>query len=553
MLVDTRQLDEAARIERDVCVIGGGAAGVTIALELARHGVGVAVLESGGLEPDEATLDLYRGENAGLPYSFADECRSRFLGGSSNCWGGWCRPLDEWDFAHRDWVPNSGWPFGASELAAHYERAHRVLKLGPPSFDPAFWEAAIGREDVRRFPFASPRIVDTISQFSPPVRFGIDYRDELKRSRTTDVYLYANAVDIETDGDARTVKRVLVRTLSGRSVWAHARLFVLATGGIENARLLLASDKAQPGGLGNGNDLVGRYFMDHPRIMCGSVRFAERWARNKLYDFKFHYLNPAVSAHGTCIASQFALTPEVQRQEKLLNSRVWFASVFPGEGTESVQALIRCKLRLTKKDEMGHRLSRDLLAILANPYDAARFAVARALHPRSLIKDVRLHAIVEPEPDPQSRVTLCEARDALGMRRTRVTWRLGSAVKRTFDRTFEILSEELRRHGIAEVELDPPLADRDWPGHMEGTWHHMGTTRMHDSPRRGVVDRDCRIHGMTNLYVAGSSVFPTAGANFPTITLVALACRLSDRLAHELQRPAAIAAGGTAALAARRA
>lgn len=546
MFIDTRQLDENARIEKDVCVIGGGAAGVAIALQLERNGIGVALLESGGLEPDEETLDLYRGDNAGLPYSFADGSRSRFLGGSSNCWGGWCRPLDEWDFERRDWVPDSGWPFGRSELAPYYERAHQVLKLGPDNFDAAFWEEAIGRSDVRRIPLDSPRIADTVSQFSPPVRFGVDYRDDLKRAASVAVYLYANAIDIETDADARTVKRVKVKTLSGRTVWAHARLFVLATGGIENARLLLASDRAQPTGLGNGNDLVGRYFMDHPRLMSGSVRFAEGWARNKLYDSKFHYQNPAVSALGTRVAAQFALTPAVQREEGLLNSRVWFASVFPGEGTESVQALLRCYLRLQGKDEMGHRLSRDLLALLANPYDAARFATARVFQPRSLIKDVKVQAIVEPAPDRESRITLSTERDRLGMRRVKVRWHLGSLVKRTFDRTFEILGEELRRAGIAEVSLDAPLRDRDWPGHLEGTWHHMGTTRMHDSPRHGVVDRECRVHGMTNLYAAGSSVFPTAGANFPTFTLVALALRLADQIAQTLKRPASLPASPAA-------
>jgi choline dehydrogenase-like flavoprotein len=539
MFVDTRQLEEGAAIERDVCIIGGGAAGVTIALELAQRGVGVALLESGGLEPDDASLDLYRGENAGLPYTFADGCRSRYLGGSSNCWGGWCRPLDEWDFARRDWIPDSGWPFGKAELLPYYERAHRILKLGPRTFEPDFWESAIGRDDVRRIPISGPRLADTISQFSPPVRFGIDYRDDLKRAPGLYVYLHANAVDIETDSDARTVKRVAVKTLSGRAVSARARLFVLAAGGIENARLLLASDRAQPAGLGNGNDLVGRYFMDHPRLMSGSVRFGAAWARNKLYDAKFHYLNPAVSAHGTCVAAQFALTPAVQREEALLNSRVWFASVFPGEGTESVQALVRCYLRLKKKDESGHSLGRDLLALARNPYDAARFAFARVFHSRSMISDVRIQAIVEPAPDRDSRVTLAAERDRLGMRRVKVSWRLGNLVKRTFDRSFAILAQELGRNGIAEVRLEEPVQGREWPGHLEGTWHHMGTTRMHDSPRQGVVDRECKVHGMTNLYVAGSSVFPTAGANFPTFTLVALAVRLADRIAENLCRPAA--------------
>ncbi len=518
MLIDARRLDEGQLLQTEICVIGGGAAGITLAMELENRGIDACLLESGGLEPDADTLDLYRGENAGLPYVFADGCRSRFLGGSS-----------------------SGWPFGRSELTPYYERAHRILKLGPPNFAPDFWEAAIGRSDVRRIPLASTRIADTISQFSPPVRFGLDYGAELRAAKHVKTYLHANAVDIETDPAARAVTRIQVKTLSGRTVWVRARMYVLAAGGIENARLLLASNKAQPSGLGNGNDLVGRYFMDHPRLMFGSVRFAEGWARNKLYDSKYHYQNTAVSAHGTCIASQFALTPEVQKEEGLLNSRVWFVSLFPGEGTESVQALVRCYLRLSRADEMGHKLSRDILAILADPYNAARFAIARMFQPRSFIKDVKLQAIVEPAPDPESRVMLSNLRDSLGMPRARVQWRLGSLVSRTFNRTFEIFSEELQQRGIALVKPDAPLDGEDWPGHLEGTWHHMGTTRMHDSPKEGVVDRNCRVHGMTNLYVAGSSVFPTAGANFPTLTLVALAYRLVERLENELKQPDSVA------------
>jgi choline dehydrogenase-like flavoprotein len=143
---------------------------------------------------------------------------------------------------------------------------------------------------------------------------------------------------------------------------------------------------------------------------------------------------------------------------------------------------------------------------------------------------------VEPEPDPTSRVTLSPTqKDRLGMPRVQVDWRLGSKVQRTFDRTLAILAEDMRKSGVAQVDLDPPIEGRKWPADLEGTWHHMGTTRMHDSPKQGVVDRDCRVHGMSNLYVAGSSLFPTAGANFPTITLAALAYRLSEHLVRELR------------------
>ncbi len=168
-----------------------------------------------------------------------------------------------------------------------------------------------------------------------------------------------------------------------------------------------------------------------------------------------------------------------------------------------------------------------------------------------MITQARLQMICEPLPDPESRVMLADSRDALGMPRVRVSWRLGDQVKHTFDRTLAIVAKEIGGAGIADVQLDAPLLGREWPQDLEGTWHHMGTTRMHDSPSQGVVDRDCRIHGMANMYVAGSSVFPTAGANFPTITLVALALRLADHLGAQVSRPDARVSAGLGDVAAR--
>jgi choline dehydrogenase-like flavoprotein len=541
MFIDTRRVEEGTVVETTVCIIGGGVAGITLAMELDKQGVDVCLLESGGFNPDDDTRDLYRGEDVGeWRYNFADGSRSRFLGGSSNCWGGWCRPLDPWDFEKRDWIANSGWPFGLNELAPYYERTHSLLKLGPNNFDPEFWERSIGRPDVRRMPLVTGKVRDTISQFSPPARFGKLYRETLKRSQRVRVFLWANATNIDTDRTALDVTRVQVATLTGRKMEVSAKIYVLATGGIENARLLLASNKVQAAGLGNGNDLVGRYFMDHPRLFSGNIRFIHEWGRNKLSDVKYHYQNAAVSAFGTCIAHQFALTPEVMQEEGILNARVWFASVFPGEGSEGAQALFRCKQALLQKEQADWKLSKDLLTMVAHPLDTLGYGYTRLFQPRWLIKGVKFQIIVEPEPDPGSRVMLSPTQtDQLGMNRVRLDWRLGSKVKRTFDRTLAILAEDMRKSGVAQVDLDPPLEGGRWPADLEGTWHHMGTTRMHDSPKHGVVDRNCKVHGMSNLYVAGSSVFPTAGANFPTITLAALTFRLSEHLARELRTSSA--------------
>jgi choline dehydrogenase-like flavoprotein len=548
MFLDARRAQEGEVQRTVVCVIGAGPAGLTLALEFERRGIGTVVLESGGFRPDARTTRLLEGENVGIPYEFGEGMRSRFLGGGSNCWGGWCRPLEAEDLEVREWVPDSGWPFDRAELMPYYDRAHGVLSLGPPNFEVDYWVNAIGRRDVRRMPLSSGRVIDNMSQFSKPTRFGRHFRRDLRTARHVRVFLHANVTNVETNSEGTSVRRVEVRTLDGRRFFVQAKKFVLAAGGIENARLLLSWNRQHRDGLGNANDLVGRYFMDHPRLIMHRVLFKQQWLRNKLYDTKFHYLNRLVAAHGTHVAAQLRIAPEVQRREGLLNGRLWFCSVFPGEGTPAADAIVRMKLRVHGKVDSRHSVGKDLALIARQPWDSLNFVAARQM-PNwlvkemqfKLIKEAQFQMICEPTPDPESRVMLSDQVDELGLRRAKVDWRLGEQVKRTFDRSFSILAEELELGGIGTTTLEEPLVGRQWPASLEGTWHHMGTTRMHASARKGVVDPDCRVHGMSNMYVAGSSVFPTAGANFPTFTLVALSLRLADHLADVLQAPDATA------------
>ncbi len=538
MFIDTRQVSQDKFLIATVCIIGGGVAGISIARELEKQGIDTCLLESGGLQADHETRDLYRGKATGLNYQFADGCRARFLGGSSNCWGGWSRPLDAWDFEQRDWVPYSGWPFGLSHLEPYYRRTHEVLKLGPNNFDPSYWEKAISRSDVRRIPLKSGKVRDTISQFSPPVRFGKAYRPELRNARYVRVFLYANVTQIIPDPLAGRIKEVTVQTLTGKQMRVAARIFILATGGIENARLLLASNRIVPAGLGNQHDLVGRFFMEHPRLLSGDIHFSRAWSRNKLYDIKYHYMNSAVAAQGVHIAAQLALTPETLEKERLLNARICFCSEFPGEGSQGAQALFRCKQALLSKDQPGWRLRDDVMTMVKEPLNTFAYGFTRLFHPRAMIKKVSFQVIIEPAPNPDSRVSLSSTqKDALGMPRVEVDWRLDTQVRRTADRSLALIASELRQTGIAHVNLAPSMELHGWPATMEpeGTWHHMGTTRMHSDEKQGVVDADCKVHGLANLYIAGSSVFPTAGANFPTITITALALRLAEHVIGQLK------------------
>lgn len=540
MFVDARKIHKGTQLRSRVCVVGAGVAGIALALEFEKQGIDTIVLESGGLKADDATRDLYRGENIGLPYVFADNCRSRFLGGSSNCWGGWCAPMKPQDFAHREWVTESGWPITYEEMVPYYERVHDYLKLGPYNYDTSYWASTINRSDVKRIPLVTGKVEDHIAQFSTPSQMGRVHYGALKEASHVRVYLHANLTDIALASPSNRIKKLEVQTLTGSHFTVEADYVILACGGIENARILLACNKQSEHGLGNEKDLVGRYFADHPRITLGRVKISPAWQHNKLYDIKFHYRNTAVSAGGTFVSAQFSLSKETQAKEGLLNAQIWFSSVFAGESTSASDAIIRTKQRMHGKRDPLHSFIGDLGRMAIDPISTASFVAARLLHPRQLIKGLRTQVICEPSPNRDSRVTLSNERDALGMPRVRVDWKLSEQTKHTFDRTLAIFSDELRLSGVANLELPTPLSGREWPhipatpwDHM-GTWHHMGTTRMSDDPKQGVVNQHCRVHSIENLYIAGSSVFPTYGANYPTMTIAALSFRLADHLIHRI-------------------
>lgn len=526
MLHDARSIEQDAVLTADVCVVGAGAAGITIAAELDGSNIDLLLLESGGLDREEETHRLSEGETDGLPYSPLEASRSRYFGGSTNCWGGWSRPLDPQDFERRPWLEESGWPLSADELQPHYERATTLLRLGSPDYGPELLDRVEGKY-VRRIETDDRLVATHVLRFSPPARFGTLYRDRIHDSRNIRCLLHANVVEIETDADASRARGVRVATLDGRDFRIEARYVVLAAGGIENARLMLLSRAATPNGVGNAHDLVGRFFMEHP------ARYAGRLVTDgprplDLYDSTFNYHNDSFAVDGAPVAAFLSLADEVQEAEEILRHRVLVHTTYAGEDSPGMEPLFR----LTGRSRLVERSAepvRDLARVAWSSPRLATAILARALQVRRL-GTPQLIAIIEPEPTQHSRVTLGDGRDALGLPCARVTWRLTDRVERTFARIQALVGQELERIGIGRFE---PRAKGGSPPFL-WCWHHMGTTRMSDDQRRGVVDRDGRVHGIPNLYVAGSSVFPTAGCDMPTMTIVALAVRTAAQIRARL-------------------
>lgn len=524
MWVDSRGLARDETIRADLCIVGAGAAGIALAMELAGRGLDVCLMESGGLELEAATQALYRGDIVGLPYYPLETARLRFFGGTTGHWTGLCRPLEDLDFERRDWVPRSGWPLRREELVPHYRRAYELLEIdADPDTD------APAKAD--RLPLPPGRVRSALMQFSPPTRFGRMYRKPLERASDVRVFLHANAVEIEREREAARVRGIRFATLEGGRFRVEARRYVVATGAIENARLLLASDAVERGGLANGHDLVGRYFMEHPHFDA-----AARWLLADgvgAYPW-YAWPDPDESFRGRCLAV-LAFPADVLRRERMLGFSAELQLVSPWQetaGWRSARLLARKARAGEWPDDLGEHLGRvmdDLGSVLEGAWAEARGVPGDGA---SYLLKLR----VEQAPNPDSRVTLEAERDALGMRRPRLDWRLGEADLASVHRGLVLLARAVGAVGLGRVQVPEDDPTHAWAEGVRGGWHHMGTTRMAEDPAEGVVDADCRVHGLENLYLAGSSVFPTSGWANPTVTLVALAVRLADHLRSAFAR-----------------
>jgi len=479
-------------IQTDLAIVGGGPAGISLALALRDSGLRMVLLESGGLRFDAATQSLYAGRETGVPYIPLVATRLRYFGGCSNHWGGWCRPLDPVDFEARPWFAHSGWPFARREIEPWFAPAQALVEAGPLIYDDAEkWSRALG-PPIR---LGSGGLYTTYFQFSKqrdsvlPTHFGERYAGDLKRIAALTTLLHANVTGLKLAGNASTLDRLEVATLSGNRFRVKPKLAVLATGGIETPRLLLASNDVMTTGVGNAHDLVGRFFADHP--------IPGQTATLVLFDGRIApYYQLIQSANGTNFRAAFAPGDSFRR----------------ARGVPGSLATVEGEVQL---DATGQ-------AALAETAGALGIDAAS-------MRAFTLGCGMELEPDPERRLTLTSERDALGMPRLKLDMRISDDDFAHYRNTLKELGRQLLAAGTGMIRLLHSTR-AEWLSAIDWGNHHMGTARMHDDPRQGVVDANSKVHGVTNLYVAGSAVFPTYGASNPTLNLLALVLRLADHL-----------------------
>jgi len=519
MLIQAGELEFGRTIETDVCVIGGGAAGIALAREFDGAGFDAWLLESGTEAFDRATQDLYIGQLAGRETFPLDISRLRFFGGTTNHWRGACRPHDPIDFAANDWMPHSGWPISRESLEPYYRRAGKLCELEGD----AFTLDELGDPETRIPGFDGAVVETPVFQFSPPTRFGTAYREALQRSRNVTVCLGANVTALRAQDPPRWIDRVEVKTLGGHGWSLRARHFVLATGAIENARLLLASNDVAAAGLGNGHDNVGRYFMDHLIASRGGTLVARPGSVAGLFLdlYRQGWHRPKAMLN---------LGAGARARYRLGGHSIM---LFPAASSPGLQSY-RYLSGVLETDHEIQDLWKHIGNILSDASDVASHLYYRHWSDDPQPVKFNLYSQCEQAPNPDSRVVLTNERDALGMPRVALDWRLSELDRRTLVEGQRLIAEEIGRVGLGRVQTAFEGLPEPLPGSIIGDYHHMGTTRMHASPRHGVVDADCRVHGVGNLHVAGSSVFPTCGSANPTLTLLALTLRLADHLREEL-------------------
>ena len=498
-----------------ICIVGAGAAGILLAVELSKQGKSVMVLEGGGRDIEEAAQEPYRSEVVGHEHRGIHTGRFRAHGGTTTRWGGQILELNAEDFERREWIPGSGWPFSRDELEPFYRRALDFEGLGRVLQNDADVWKSLGLTE----PFF-PELQCYLTRWCPEPNFARLHAKALETNDNLQIWLHANAVELLMEGE--TVRALRVRTQQGSEALVHADHFVFCMGTIECVRFFL---QPRAGDLPwNRSGLLGRHFQDHVDANAARVIPRDRRQFAELFDNIF--------LRGFKYQPKLRLRPDEQRRDRILNCAATMS--FSSNVDDALAAI-----KTTAKHLLGGRFSElnttDILRsarhapLLAR--QAARYALRhRVYNPASA--GVRLRVHCEQRPDSQSSITLSAERDSLGLLRARLDWRISGLELETIRHFAETATNSLAP--LADVQPDPALINHDpaFLDRCDDSNHHMGGMRMAASPSDGVVTPDLLLHGTRNVYVCSGAVFPTSGFSNPTHTVLALAMRLADRLAR---------------------
>lgn len=522
MILDHSDPACPAHFQADICIVGAGAAGLALAREFAGSRLRIVILESGGWKEEPRTQALYNTVQTGMPFLSAHHGRFRTLGGSTTKWGGQSLPMTPLDFEKRPWVNHSGWPITYQEVCRYYDRANEFLGVDTRDYrDETGRLLGMVRPDL-----AEVNLDFHFSKWAPQPDLRRTYCRQLENTSNLQLLLHANTLELVVE--AGRVRLIRYRSLDGREGAVDAKVFILATGALEVPRLLLASNRDGVG-IGNENDLVGRFLQEHPATRLGSVSVTNQRKLQSLFNGR--------RANGRRYSSRLSLTPEAQASAEILNASAGFLFCLPEEdGFGFLRSTLK-RRNLREIVKKGARLARESARCFPELVESAwRYGAQGRIYTPGAVCEVA--ASFEQEPNPNSRVTLSDELDELGMPRLCIHWALTEKTYSTAHRFADWVDQALRKLDVGALDrsdwLRPGAESLGFGKNFHDQNHHIGTTRMSTHPKDGVVDPQLRVHSLQNLYVASSSVFPTGGHSNPTLTILALCMRLGDHLKKQL-------------------
>lgn len=515
MIINFNNLDNRVTQLYDICIVGSGAASLAMASQLFDTKIQVLILEAGGEIITDKDQKIYETINKLHPFPGSMDGRFRVFGGSTTKWGAQSLPLEKSDFNVREWIPNSGWPILYDEVAKYYPKVDEFLNLNPLSYHSDIFNL------TKKAPLkADSKLTLNFSKWSPQPNIRENFRKKLSSSSNITLIQNANVKSINLAEDLKSVKSLTTVNFEGKEINFLAKKFVLACGGIENARILLASNKQSIKGIGNNNDLVGRYLQDHP-----NAHIATLYPNNKSAQHYFNYFYKK----GTRFLPRFIFSKEFIEENKILNSSAYFSFI---SATDDSFTLAKELYRKYRRGNLNRHDLVPFIKIFKNIPDLFKisyqyFFYKRIYTPNALIK---LNLMTESTPNKENRVTLSDEKDELGMPKAIISWEGDDILQKTFKRCSDFIKQYFDENNLGDLVLDNWVNERDWYSHIKDAKHHIGTTRMGRSDQDGVVDSNCKVFNIDNLFIAGSSVFPTSGHSNPTTTIIALSFRLVNHL-----------------------
>ncbi len=519
MILDFEDSNLPDQFDCDICVIGSGAAALSFLTRFYNTQTKIIVLEAGGEHITERNQELFKINTIDHPFPGSLEGRFRVFGGATMRWGGQALPMDSIDFEKRDWIAHSGWPIAKKELDPYYDKADHFLNLD-----------VIGEYDENIFDLIKekelPESADLnlrFSKWSPTPNVRELYRQKIQSSKNISLLQNANLTNLHLNENKKTLAQAEFRTYDGRQGKVKARKFVLACGGLENPRLLLTSNNQLEKGLGNHKDMVGRFLQDHPNARVATFQPLKR--NTQAY---FNYFLIAKTRY----LPRLICSNEFQKQEQTVNvgaSLLHFTK--PEHPFEKIKELYRKKVRGELKLKDASVLFSVMKHLPALTKTAKQYFIDKKIYTPD--PDVKLNIMMECNPEPHNRIQLSDEKDIFGMPKIQLHWTISDQVIHTFEKSLDLFKSYIDQSGLGILEKEDFAKNKDWKGRINDATHHIGTTRMGVNDSEAVVDQNCKVFELDNLYIAGSSVFPTGSHSNPTLTIIALAMRLADHLSEK--------------------